>query len=399
MRTYSMISFIFAILVGLVACGSHDTAKAAGSPKESASEPAEPVQRPGTVTLTTEQAKNSRIKLGAVERRSEAGLLSATAQIEAPANGIARVAPRLAGRVVSLDADIGQQVKRGQVLAVIDAPELGRAKADYLAALALAKVARESADREKKLYDQKISSEKDYRQAEADAIRARTEKEAAEDKLHTLGLSEADLARLDPSRHYGSTMSVTSPLDGVVVQRPAATGMMAATNDPMFVVMDLREVWVLVDVYEQDLSQIRVGQKVVARVDAYKEKTYAGQVTNVGSIVEPGTRAVKVRVVLPNSGGDLKPGMFATVQIADTKADGRDGLYLPSAAIQRDGDRHLVFVPRGERAFERRFVRLGREAGEWVELVDGLAEGQQVVTDGSFVLKSELKKGELGGDE
>jgi len=383
-------------LLASTACGSSDPAARTVAPEESAT----PVSRAGTASLTPAQLTNARIKLAAVERRAQAGVLTTTALIEPPGNGVARVAPRLAGRVVSLDADVGQQVKKGQTLAVIDAPELGRAKADYLAAMAVAKVARESADRERNLFEQKISSEKDYRQAETDAIRARTEAEAAEDKLHTLGLTERDLARLDPTtHHYGSTMAVTAPLDGVIVQRPAAAGMMVSTTDPMFVVMDLREVWVVMDVYEQDLAQVKVGQKVIARVDAFRDKTFPGEVASIGALVEQTTRAVKVRVVLANPTGDLKPGMFATVQIEGTRADGRDGMFIPSTAVQRDGDRAIVFVPRAERTFERHVVRIGREAGALVEVLEGLVDGQQVVTDGSFVLKSELKKADLQEDD
>jgi cobalt-zinc-cadmium efflux system membrane fusion protein len=391
----SVLSILVVLVVGS-ACGSKSSAP---KKEQDGSGSVEPVRAAGTVVLTLEQERNARLKLGKVEQRSAAGLLATTAQLQASSNGVARVSPRLSGRVTTVKAEVGQTVTAGQALAIIDAPDLGRAKADYLAALALANVARESADREKVLHDKQISSERDWREAEAQAIRTRTEKEAAENRLHTLGLSDPDLARLNPSSHYGSTMSVTAPIDGVVVERTASVGMMVEPQSPMFVVMDVREIWVLMDVYEQDLPQIKVGQKVVAHVDAYRDKSFAGEVGSIGAIVEPATRAVKVRVVLPNPAGELKPGMFATVEVAGTKMAGHDGLYLPSSAVQRDGDQKIVFVKRGERQFQRRIVKLGRDLGDWTEVVEGLTAGTDVVTDGSFVLKAELKKAELGGDD
>jgi cobalt-zinc-cadmium efflux system membrane fusion protein len=103
--------------------------------------------------------------------------------------------------------------------------------------------------------------------------------------------------------------------------------------------------------------------------------------------------------VLPNPNGELKPGMFATVEVAGTTGQKIAGLFVPAAAVQRDGDRTIVFVPRGERQYQRRAVKLGRSTGDWVQVVEGLTEGQTVVTHGSFILKAELKKGELGGEE
>ena len=350
------------------------------------------------VKLTPEQVTSARIALAKVERRTLSGLVEATAQIEPAADRQARVGPRISGRVSVLKAGVGDSVKQGATLALIDSPELGRAKADYLAAVATANVTWEGAAREKALYDKNISSQKDWREAEAAAVKARAEKEAAENRLHALGVSDEDLSRLSVRGHYKSTMSVLSPMDGIVVERPVSLGQMVAPSDTLFLVMDLREVWILVDVYERDLAQVQVGQSVRVKVAAYKAKDYRGTVQNVGAVVDPKTRAVKVRVVLPNP-GELKPGMFATVSIEGTTGEKHEHLFVPAAAIQREGDKNIVFVPRGDTAFHPRTVKLGHQAGEWVEVQEGLAEGDRVVTSGSFALKSEMKKSELGEGE
>lgn len=152
----------------LATCSSNERARPA-----EASETAAPAPRTGVVVLTPEQEKSARIALGKAERRLETAALSATAQIEPSADGVARVGSRLGGRIAALKAGVGDPVTKGSVVAVVDSPELGRAKADYLAALAVAKVTRETADRERALYNEKISSERDWRQAEAEATKAR----------------------------------------------------------------------------------------------------------------------------------------------------------------------------------------------------------------------------------
>lgn len=163
--------------------------------------------------------------------------------------------------------------------------------------------------------------------------------------------------------------------------------------------MDLRRVWLQVDVYEQDLPQVRPGLKATVRLKGAPGEDFSGVVENVGAIVDPRSRTVKVRVVLENPRGVLKPGMFATVLVEGTAGEKRRGLYVPSAAVQRLGDEHVVFVARSENAFEPRRVEVTRGGVEWTEIARGIEAGERVVTKGSFALKSELKKDELGGEE
>lgn len=353
----------------------------------------------GIVELTPEQRATAKVATATVEKRSQAGLLEATAQIEPAADRVARVGTRVAGRITALKAGAGDVVGKGATLAIVESADLGRVKADYYAALALAKVAEETAERERALYEKQISSQRDWREAEAAATRARAEKEASESRLHALGISDAELAQIDGESTRDPSMPITTPIGGVVVERSVTLGQTVVPSDTLFVVMDLRQVWILIDVYDEDLRQVRVGQRVEARVAAYPDKAFTGRIENIGAVVEPRTRTVKVRVAVPNPTGELKPGMFATVKLTGTTGRGRERLYVPTAAVQRDGDESIVFVPRGERAFERREVRVGTPAGDWIGIEEGLAEGERVVTTGSFILKSELKKGELGGEE
>jgi len=353
----------------------------------------------GLVTLTPEQVTSAKIALATLETRAVSSEIAATGELVPPDDGVARVGPKLSGRVIKLDAGVGDRVKRGQLLGAIDSPELGRAKADYVAAVAAAKVARETADRERTLWEKQISSERDYRAAEAEATKTRAEKEAAEVRLHTLGLSDAQLAKLTADQHQSSSVPLVAPIEGVVVERPVTLGQMIEPDVTTFVIMDLRKVWVQVDVYERDLAQVKVGSKVEARVKAWTDRTFIGVIESIGAVVESRTRTIKVRVVLDNADGALKPGMFAAVKLAGSTGEAREGLFVPAAAVQRDGDDAIVFVPVGERQFQLRQIEIGVRTDDWVEVTHGLAPGERVVTSGSFQLKSEARRESFGGHE
>jgi RND family efflux transporter MFP subunit len=134
-------------------------------------------------------------------------------------------------------------------------------------------------------------------------------------------------------------------------------------------------------------------------VPAWKDRSFPGTVANVGAVIERKSRAVKIRVVLPNPDGALKPGMFATVEIEGTQGTPHTGVYVPASAVQRDGVHSLVFVVKEPGAYEPRRVDVGQEGPDWIEITRGVNEGEQVVVNGSFALKSEMKKDELGEED
>lgn len=384
----------------LLACRPNEAAT--GSEKEAGAESVEaapePRQEAGLV-LTPEQVKVAGIATAAAEERSEAAPIRTTATIEPASDRHARIGSRIAGRIQALRVRVGDRVRIGQVLAIVDSPELGQARADYLAAVAAARVARETADREKALFERKISAEREWREAEAAAIKARTERQAAENRLHALGVTDRELPKLDGDGHLGSTMAITTPVEGLVVEAAPTLGQLVDPEQTLFVVMDLRMVWIQADVYEQDLAHVSVGQKATVVSKAAPDVRFAGTIDNVGAVVDPTSRTVKVRIVLDNRAGVLKPGMFATVEIEGTSGEQRRGLFVPSAALQRLGSGHVVFVARSETSFEPRRVQVVRSGEDWTEIGRGLDAGERVVTTGAFALKSELSKDELGGEE
>lgn len=385
--------------------GEHKEGEQGGA--HGAGEKGEAAHREGVVTLTREQMATVKLATAEVTSREVSSEIEATAEIVAPDDGVARVGSKLSGRIMKLPVAVGAQVKAGQLIAVVDSPELGSAKADYLMAVAQARLTRETADREKILFEKKITAERDYRVAEAEATKARAAKEAAEARLHTLGFSDAQLERFSAEQHSSSSIMVTTPIAGIIVERPVALGQVIQPQDTVGVVMDLRSVWMQVDAYERDLAQLAVGQKVNARVPAWPERVFTGEIQMIGAVVERRSRTVKVRVVMPNPDGALKPGMFAKVALSGSKGQARQGLFAPSAAVQRDGDKSIVFVPvpaaAGEAAtsaeFALREVETGVSADGWVQITRGVVAGEKVVTSGAFQLKSEARRESFGGHE
>ena len=355
----------------------------------------------GVAVLTPEQAAAAQLTYAVAARRSTAGGLTATAEIEAAPGRLARVGSRVEGRVTRVVAAEGDRVKAGAVLAWVDAPELAQATAEYLAANAEVRVAREIADRERELFERRISSEREARQAEAEAVRAEASKEAAEGRLHALGLSDSELAALQVVGHYNSLVAIRTPIAGTVARRVADVGQVVQPGEPLYEVVDLREVRLVVDVYDEALALVRAGQQAEVRTTATGDRVFAGRIASVGAIVERETRTVKLQVRLPNPEGLLRPGMFATVRLAGIPAPGDSGVtVIPETAVQRDGDSTIVFVPGGAGRFVRRVVKLGAPADSgWVTVTSGISPGDSIVATGAFVLKSELRRDELGEGE
>jgi cobalt-zinc-cadmium efflux system membrane fusion protein len=292
-------------------------------------------------------------------------------------------------------------VRKGAVLGFVESPELGRTRADYLAAATKARVADANFRRERELLAKGITSEREMREAESASATARADLNAAEARLHTLGLSDADIGAMKLDEHPSARFPARSPIDGTVVEILGTLGQSVESTTTLFTVGDLSTLWVQVDASESQIALIARAQAATVTVPALPGRTFEGRVEHVGDIVEERTRTVHVRIAVPNGDRLLKPGMFASAEIrAEGGAPGGDaaaGVVVPREAVQALGDEKVVFVPSGPNRFEAVEVRTGAEAGGEVELVDGVSPGTRVVTRGAFVLKSELSKDAMSG--
>ncbi len=275
---------------------------------------------------------------------------------------------RFEGYVEQLYVDYtGQLVRRGQRLLSIYSPELVATQQEYLLALRGQKHLEGSAVRS-------------AAQGSLDLL------EAARQRLLLWEIRPADIDRLERSGQVRRTLDIHSHIAGYVVEKMAVQGMRVTPTDTLYDIADLSHLWVLADVYEHDLSSLTLGTEGRVSVAAVHDKEWRGKVTYIAPTLEEKTRTVKVRLEVENSGGELKPDMFADVFL---QVDRGLGLVVPDGAVINAGDRSLVFLDRGEGRFEPREVRLGVKTSGGVQVISGVSEGDRVVTAANFLLDSE----------
>lgn len=350
----------------------------------------------GVVELSPEAIERIGLATAPVDRHSVAGRRTTTGTLGFDEERLAHVASRVAGRLVQVPAPLGARVSRGEALAVVDSTELGAAKAAFLRARARHEVALRRFERERSLFADRISSEQEVLEAEGAAREAAADLAATRETLRLLGLGDGAIERLSWDDPQSSLVPVRAPFAGTVVAREATIGELVAPEDTLFTVADLSQVWLWIDLYERDLAHVGVGDRVEVRLDARPDEALAGELAYVADQVDPESRTVRARVDLPNPGRRLKPGMFARVSMAGGE-EAAAVLAVPRSAVQRDGGESIVFVRTAPGRFERREVEIGRTTDDLVEILGGLAEGDEVVTEGAFLLRSQASAEELGG--
>lgn len=381
-------------LAGPAGCRS----RKAGEPKEAAEKGGEAgregsVEGHDRVRLGEEAFQGLKLAFAKVEERELAPSLEVAAELVPDPDRRAEVGARTEARVVEFRVKAGDRVERGAPLVVLESAEVGKARAGIHAARARATAAAQAADRERALLEARATSQREAIEAEATARVAEAELASARSLLAALGAPDDDGG--DPARFV-----LRSPIRGTVVARPAHPGQSVEPSTALVEVVDLETLWLEAQVYEREMRFVAPGQPVQLEARAFPGEVFRGRVDRVGDVLDEKTRAVTVRVVLPNPGGRLKPGMFATARIVATGAtEPRRMAAIPWAAIQEIDGHPAVFVRGGEREFELRRVHTGERAGDLVEVLNGVKLGEEVVAEGSFLLKGELLKSTLGEEE
>jgi Cu/Ag efflux protein CusF len=220
--------------------------------------------------------------------------------------------------------------------------------------------------------------------------------EAALERLRNWDISDQQLVRLRESGEPRRTLTLLSPAGGVIVKDPPVAGMRFMPGEALFRIASLSNVWLIGEVFEQDLAAVRRGAPATLRVDAYPDRSFPGQVTFIYPTLNAEARTARVRVELANADGQLKPGMYGTVQIGGGSA--RESLVVPDSAVIDSGTRRTVLIALGEGRFEPREVTLGARGDGLVEVLSGLQEGESVVTRANFLIDAESNlKAALGG--
>ena len=297
----------------------------------------------------------------------------------------AHVVPRLAGVVEAVQADLGQLVKKGQVLAVIASTDLSEQRSELLSAQRRLALARSTYEREEKLWREKISAEQDYLQAQQAWREAEIAVQNAQQKLSALGASSAGKG---PLNRY----DIRAPFDGMVLEKHIALGEAVKEDANIFVISDLSTVWAEIAVPAKDLATVRVGGKAEVKASAF-DASAQGTITYVGALLGEQTRTAKARISLANPDMAWRPGLFVSVEVVSGEADAP--VTVQTQAIQTVEDKPVVFVQVKD-GFQATPVRLGRSDGSLTEIKQGLPAGTPYAAQGSFVLKSELGKDAAG---
>lgn len=297
----------------------------------------------------------------------------------------AHVVPRLAGVVEGVFANLGQQVRKGQVLAVIASTGLSELRSELLAAQKRLALAKTTLEREKKLWEEKISAEQDYLQAQQTMRETEIAVHNARQKLMALGASPGVSGSSGALNRY----EIRAPFDGMVVEKHIALGEAVKEDASIFTISDLSTVWAEIIVSAKDLNVIRVGEKVTIKATAF-DSMASGAVSHVGAFMGEQTRTAKARVTLANPQRAWRPGLFINVEIVSSETG--VPVAVSSDAVQHVNDQPTIFV-RVPGGFIAQPVTTGLADGKVVEIVKGLKPGTQYAAAGSFVIKSELGKG------
>lgn len=307
-----MKKFLLVPLLAVALAGCDKKESVAKSETSTENRPADNV-----VTLTKENLQHVTVKTEPARLGSLGMTLKAAGHISVNLNQTARITSTLEGRITKLNFDLGDRVKAGDVMALVESPEL-----------------------------------------------------------------------------LGKPLELKSPTDGVVIERNSAAGELLEKSKAVYTVSDPTQLWAIAEVKERDIAAVKAGQEASFTTFAYPDEPFHGKVTLISNEVEPGSRTVEVRIAVDNADGRLKPGMFADVEITTTILE--NVLLISDRALETDGENQIVFVALDGNKFEKRVVKLGREQSGHMQILDGVRAGENVVTDGGFILKSEMLKGELG---
>jgi cobalt-zinc-cadmium efflux system membrane fusion protein len=329
-------------------------------------------------------ANPERFPVAQAAARRESDQILANGTVAADVSRSYAVNALSSGRVVEVKARLGDDVKKGQLLLTMTSPDMSQAFADYQKFEAAAALAKTQLDRTRLLYSHGATPQKDLEVAEDTLNRANIDTQAAAEHIRLLGG--------DPP-HASSLIEIHAPVSGTIIEQnvTSAAGVKSLDNAPnLFTIADLSNVWILCDVYENDLAHVHLGDRAEIELNAYPDRRLAGRVTNISKLLDPNTRAAKVRIELPNENGLLRPNMFATIHFVAQGTQSRT--VIPASAVLRLQDRDWVFVKLNNQQFRKTEVAAGPvDADKTQQILSGIHPGDQVVTN-ALLFDREVQK-------
>jgi cobalt-zinc-cadmium efflux system membrane fusion protein len=384
-NTFSKLTFI-ALLTSLLLI--------TGCKKSQPSGATQTAQDPNLVMAN--EALLAQIKISVVSQGDVSDILRVAGQIDYDEQALTRIGASVTGRVTQINAQLGNEVKKGDTLALINSSELSNSQLAYLKARSEKEFHRRTVQRAKTLFEADVISAAELQRRESEYEVASAQTRAAQDQLRVLGVNLKAMEELATTGAIDSVASVMATIKGVVVERKVTTGQVVQPADVLFTVADLSRVWAVAQVPEQQVAQVKVGQSVRIEVPALENEKLIGKLIYVGQTVNPESRTVLVRTELDNTSGRLKPSMLASMLIESTPTK---RVVVPITAIVREQDADYVFIEEKPGSFRLKPVRLSSEHNGQRVVLDGLSQGMRIVSDGAFHLNNhrnlkDMEKGE-----
>lgn len=306
--------------------------------------------------------------------------LTIPARVSADPAKLVHIFPPASGRLLRVNVRPGDRIVRGQTVAVLESSDVAQARSDYEKASAEVDRTTKAYNRAKLLLDHGAFSEREYQQAESDWTEAKSELARAAERIRVLGAS---------LRGSSNELALTAPRSGSVLDLAAAAGELSKSTDnanPICTIADLSNVWVVGDLFEKDLAAVRAGEAVELSFSAYPGETWTGKLSVISDAIDPQTRTVKVRVVLPNPNRRLKPEMFGTIRVRRPESK---AIVVPASAVLREGGDSAVMVQTRSGSYERRLVTIRHADANQAVIGSGLNAGEVVVVQGAALVRSE----------
>jgi len=326
--------------------------------------------------------------------RSIDGHISCYAQLDYDRNHFAHLSSRAGGVVISIHRNLGDWVEEGELIAEIDAIELGSAKSELLHAKALVDLWRSHVERRQKLHKSNIATKVDVLEAETALAEHRVHMAKAEQQLRNLGLNQVEIEDVYKNEDHSSRLPMLAPYSGMIVDRDLVLGEVVDAGQNLISLADTTGMWADLHVSQADLSNIRYGQTVRVQLEAIPGREFSGEIIWIDTQVDPANRMVRLRVELPNQHGQLKAGMFGTGRIETAPRD--QMLVVPKPSVQWDGCCNVVFVQKRPDIYQPKKIEIQHEGSTYYAVSGTLQPGDRVVTTGSFLLKTEIQKGNIG---
>jgi cobalt-zinc-cadmium efflux system membrane fusion protein len=409
---------LFSFLI-LVSCGGGDKTSPAPPPKQETHEhegQSHEIQDPDSAEpeehehqdlhLSPQKQKEWGVVVGSTVREEVASQITLPGVLSLDQNRTAQISSLVGGKVASLAVDLGESVRKGQALLMINSPEFVQAQANFLQTVAKLNLSRKEYERAKILFREKAIEEKEFLRREAEFENLSTEAGGLGSILHSYGFDHEQTEKLiekcvtrksddNLCELADANLPILSPLKGTITFRDVILGEHVEPNKVLFTVSDLRTLWALLDAYEKDLPFIKKESEVIILSSLYPGREFKGKITYISDTIDAKLRTIKIRVDVKNDQALLKPNMFIQ-GIIENKAAGQKLLAVPEEAVQTLNGEKIVFILEDEDVFAVQHVELGRKIGKRRIIAQGLKEGQKVVIQGAFKLKSELNKGTFG---